>query len=281
MDLQTTLHGYIEVPVSDKLQALLSEHYDHPAAVPVEPKYAATVMLIRDNPIEVFMLRRASTMSFVPNAMVFPGGRVDPTDSDSDMPWAGPSASDWAQEMNCDESVAYPIVVAAAREVFEETGVLLAGPDGTGFADLALDRSWADARNQLVKHEISFASVLRSRNLVLRTDYLGLRARWLTPEYEPRRYDTFFFTALLPEGQTPDASTQEAAEGLWTQAGQMIEASQAGEVLLLPPTASNLAFLANANSAEAFLREHPPINQIMPIPRKSDDGRIIMTYVLP
>ena len=178
---------------------------------PVEPRYAATVMLVRDGSgpggrddvagVEVFMLRRVATMAFAPRTWVFPGGGVDPRDDAHDLPWAGPQPREWAALMGCEEGLARALVCAAVREVFEECGVLLAGPSPeTVVADLR-DPEWDVERAALLSKEQSFAELLLRRGLVLRSDLLSPQGRWVTPDFEPRRYDTFFFAALLPEGQ--------------------------------------------------------------------------------
>ncbi|MCL1838918.1 MAG: NUDIX hydrolase, partial [Propionibacteriaceae bacterium] len=190
-------------------------------ASPATPRLAATVMLLRyqksesgvatsfNQQVEVFMLRRASTMAFASNAVVFPGGQVAESDCDLDVSWIGPDASYWARRMNCDEVTARSLVVAAIREVFEETGVLFAGSDSQSVACELDSGSWADERKRLTRTDESFAAVLRRHDLALRADLLGLRSNWLTPESSPMRYDTFFFAAMLPDGQEPDANTSE------------------------------------------------------------------------
>ena len=146
-------NGAIETIPNEKVLASIGDHIDNPIPDPPTPKLAATVMLVRDSKpgqtkyriddgvfppdfpnnqnVEVFMLRRVNTMDFLPDAVVFPGGRVDERDSNPDLPWCGPSPKDWAELLGVSEDDARRIVVAAAREVFEECGVLLAGPDAT------------------------------------------------------------------------------------------------------------------------------------------------------
>ncbi len=141
----------------------------------------------------MFMLRRVKTMEFVPDAVVFPGGRVDDRDSNPNLPWCGPTPAEWAELMGCTEDVARRVVVAAAREVFEECGVLLAGPDEHSVVQDLSDPSWQEDRTALENHEIAFADMLILRGLVLRTDLLGLISNFCTPEFETKRYDTFFF----------------------------------------------------------------------------------------
>src|SRR6476469_10175749 len=98
------------------------------------PRRASTVMLLRDGDAgpEVFMLRRVSAMEFAPSMMVFPGGGVDERDGEPNLPWAGPSPSEWAVRLGCSASDAQMFVAAAVREVLEECGVLLAGPSADG-----------------------------------------------------------------------------------------------------------------------------------------------------
>jgi 8-oxo-dGTP pyrophosphatase MutT (NUDIX family) len=272
---------------------MVGAHIESGTPVPVTPRQAATVMLVRGGsprpgtaagataPVEVFMLRRARTMAFAPDAIVFPGGRVDDLDADPDLPWAGPSARRWARRLDCDEATARALAVAAARELFEETGVLLAAPDETGELPGPLPQAWAEDRSRLARHEESLAAVLARRELVLRADWLGLRSRWLTPEFEPRRYDTFFFAALAPKGQSPDADTLEAAGGGWMRPEQVIADADGDKILLLAPTAYNLAHLASAASAEAFVAERPTVRRIMMAPKTKPDGEIVLACVLP
>ena len=174
-------NGAIETIPNEKVLASIGDHIDNPIPDPPTPKLAATVMLVRDSKpgqtkyriddgvfppdfpnnqnVEVFMLRRVNTMDFLPDAVVFPGGRVDERDSNPDLPWCGPSPKDWAELLGVSEDDARRIVVAAAREVFEECGVLLAGPDATSTVTDLSDPSWDANREALVAHEIAFADL--------------------------------------------------------------------------------------------------------------------------
>lgn len=245
-------------------------------------RYAATVMLVRDgvSGVEVFMLRRVSSMEFAPRAWVFPGGGVDPRDDAPDLPWAGPSATEWAQRLGCDESLARSMVAAAVREVFEECGVLLAGPTAdTVVADLRAPE-WDDERAALLAREQSLSQLLLRRGLVLRSDLLGVRARWVTPPFEPRRYDTFFFSALLPEGQVPDDDTTEADVADWTVPGVLLEQLATGAAMMLPPTVVCVESVAAATSAAGFVAQSGSMRAIEP--RLVEvDGRVVMQADLP
>ena len=152
-------------------------------------------------PVDVFMLRRASTMAFTPDAVVFPGGGMDARDVECAVPWAGPSPEQWARLMSCTEPEARGIITAAAREVFEESGVLLASaPDGAAPIDERGDHWACRARGRGHAAASPSGNFLRERGLVLRSDLMRLRSHWVTPESEARRYDTYFFLARLPEG---------------------------------------------------------------------------------
>ncbi|HEY5249538.1 MAG TPA: NUDIX hydrolase, partial [Dermatophilaceae bacterium] len=182
---------------------------------------AATVMILRDRAgsggkgVDVFMLRRTSSMEFAPRMMVFPGGGVDPRDADPSLPWSGPTPAEWARLLIADEATARELVVAAVREVFEECGVLLAGPDAHSVVGDVSGPTWQAQRAALLSRHLSLAQMLIGRGLVLRSDLLRARAHWITPEFEPKRYDTRFFAALLPAGQIADDQTTEADHADW------------------------------------------------------------------
>jgi 8-oxo-dGTP pyrophosphatase MutT (NUDIX family) len=233
---------------------------------PVTPRRAATVMLLRDTdqgPV-VHMLRRRASMAFAGGAYAYPGGGVDPRDDDRQVRWAGPSRAVWAARLGVDESAAQAIVCAAVRETFEEAGVLLAGPtEDTVVGDTTGD-DWEKDRAALAGHELSFAEFLDRRGLVLRSDLLGAWARWITPEFETRRYDTFFFVAVLPEGQRARDVSTEADRTVWTRPADAAAGYDSGELLMMPPTISTLrtleAFPAAADAlAAAPERDMTPV----------------------
>lgn len=242
---------------------------------PVPTKLASTVMLVRDDegPLEVFMLRRVSSMAFAPSMHVFPGGGVDRRDAEDELPWAGPAVEEWAETLETDEASARMLIAAAVREIFEETGVLLASPvvDEGSAPHLAPDVA-ADLRARLVAHEISFGQVLLEHHLVLRSDLLRYRAHWITPEAEPRRYDTRFFVAAVPEGQDPDGETSEADLSEWTRPSVAIGAFEDGDVMLMPPTLVCLEQLAHVSTVSAALSQDLPIAAVMPRLVETDAG---------
>ena len=199
---------------------------------------AATVVVVRDGAkgIEAYLLRRQPSMAFAPGMYVFPGGGVDEADRDADISWVGPPASEWATRFGCSEDVARGLVCAAVRETFEESGVLLAGPDEHSIVADTSAASFQEARLALEAHELTFGAYLAGAGLVLRTDLLGAWAHWITPTFEPRRYDTRFFVAVLPEGQAVGELAREADRAEWAPLSDVLVAVDAGSSAMLPPT---------------------------------------------
>lgn len=235
---------------------------------PLVPRPAATVMLVRDDPdgIAVFLMRRHAKMEFAAGTMVFPGGGVDERDRNADLErrgaWAGPPPQWWAQRFGIEPDLAEALVCAAARETFEESGVLFAGPAGDPEGIVGDASIFADARRALADGTLSFADFLRRENLELRSDLLRPWANWVTPEAErTRRYDTYFFVAALPDGQRADGENTESDRAGWTTPQAAIDDFSAGRSFLLPPTWTQLDSLAGRTVAEVLAVER----QIVPV----------------
>jgi len=252
---------------------------------------AATVMILRErhsangsgtqgNGVDVFMLRRSSTMDFAPRMMVFPGGGVDPRDADPSLPWAGPSPAEWGRVLIADEATARELVVAAVREVFEECGVLLAGPDVDSVVGDVSGPAWQAERESLLSHEFSLAQMLIGRGLVLRSDLLRVRAHWITPEFEPKRYDTRVFAALLPSGQIADDKTSEADHADWTDPARLLEDYTSGAAQMLPPTVVCVEQVAAVASVAEFLAAEVRMEPITPVLTQAD-GAVVIRCTLP
>lgn len=226
---------------------------------PAAPRRASTVLLLRDadgGPVDggprVHMLRRRASMAFAGGAYAYPGGSVDGRDERS-VGWAGPSRAQWAARLGVGESVAQAVVCAAVRETFEEAGVLLAGESPTTIVADTTGEDWEADRAALVARELSFADFLARRGLVVRSDLLGAWARWITPEFEPRRYDTWFFVAVLPEGQRTRNASTEADRTVWIRPAEAAAGYDRGELLMMPPTISTLRSLLSYETAAAAL----------------------------
>ncbi|MDW8807099.1 NUDIX hydrolase [Streptomyces scabiei] len=222
---------------------------------PVTPRRAATVMLLKDTadaPV-VHMLRRRASMAFAGGAYAYPGGGVDPRDDDHQIGWAGPTRAWWASRLGVGENDAQAIVCAAVRETYEEAGVLLAGPDSETVVGDTTGDDWEADRAAVAARELSFAEFLERRGLVLRSDLLGAWARWITPEFESRRYDTWFFVAALPQGQRTRNASTEADRTVWIRPGDAADGYDKGELLMMPPTIATLRRLAEYDTAAAAL----------------------------
>jgi 8-oxo-dGTP pyrophosphatase MutT (NUDIX family) len=177
----------------------------------------------------------------------FPGGTVDPRDAGADMRWAGPSPAQWAHRLGQPEAAAQAIVCAAVREVFEEAGVLLAGSSESSVVGDVSGDDWEAQRAALVDRRLGFADFLHARDLILRGDLLAPWSRWITPEFEPRRYDTYFFLARLPDGQVTRNVGGEADLVTW------LRPADRGGLPMLPPTQITLAQVAAHESVETLM----------------------------
>jgi len=214
-------------------------------------------MLLREGAdgLQVFVMHRVAEMAFAPSVTVFPGGGVDP--SDHDRPdWSGPDACWWASALARDEGVASALVVAAARELFEETGVLL--------ADGPLPEP---SRLAVAEHRSSLREAMHAHSLMLRSDLLQPWANWITPADRVRRYDTFFFCAALPAGQQPQLLTTEAESARWARPADLLAEHQAGRLAMMPPTLAMLIDLQQAGTLDAVMHQQRILVPLVPVVR--------------
>ncbi|MGK3943643.1 NUDIX hydrolase [Streptomyces caeruleatus] len=248
---------------------------------PAEPRRAATVMLLKDSAAGtvVHMVRRRASMAFAGGAYAYPGGGVDPRDDDHQIHWAGPTRAWWAARLGVDETTAQAIVCAAVRETFEEAGVLLAGPTAETVVGDTTGAQWEADRAALVDRELSFAEFLERRGLVLRSDLLGAWTRWITPEFEPRRYDTWFFVAALPRGQRTRNASTEADRTVWIRPQDAADGYDKGELLMMPPTIATLRQLVpHATAADALAAASD--RDLTPVLARARlvDGEIVLSW---
>jgi 8-oxo-dGTP pyrophosphatase MutT (NUDIX family) len=209
------------------------------------PRLASTVLVLRDTTgsPEVFMVRRHEGTAFMAGAHVFPGGAIDPADHDADESWCDGVAHATTQlaELPVDDAVAHH--VAAARELFEEAGVLLARDADGGFVSLAggdAHARFADYRHELHRGGQRFRAILEGERLRLALDTLVHFAHWVTPPVDTRRFDTRFFMTRVPPDQTPAHDDRETTESTWLSAAAAIAGARANELVLPPPTWATL-----------------------------------------
>nr|WP_260173391.1 NUDIX hydrolase [Nocardioides albus] len=237
----------------------MAGEYAEGVRTPVEPRDAATVLLLRPGSAsgpEVYLLRRQLTMGFAAGMAVFPGGGVDVRDAElPDSCWAGPSAGEWARRLGVEESRARALVAAAVRETFEECGVLLAGTSADAVVDDVSGSEWEADRVALESRALSLTELLTRRGLVLRTDLLAPWAAWTTPVFEPKRFATWFFVARLPEGQLTRDVSSESSSVLWLGVADAVAQVEAGELAMMPPTYLNCLEVASIGSEDEVLAD--------------------------
>jgi 8-oxo-dGTP pyrophosphatase MutT (NUDIX family) len=233
-----------------------------PADAPPPPiRDAATVLALRDTEsgIEVFMVRRASRMGFLGGAHVFPGGALDARDSQERLLAisGGFEAVGDLGRIHDDGIHARGLLLAAVRELFEESGILLARSADGDWVDLdeegARTERLAAGRSALSARGGDFAALMAEDGL--RVDVSGLRffAHWITPEREKRRFDTRFFLARAPERQSARHCDVESSEGEWITPQRALDRYRAREIELVPPTIASLECLCDFGTVDAAL----------------------------
>lgn len=232
---------------------------------------AATVLLVRDEPqadggtaLEVFMVRRHADSGFVGGHHVFPGGVVDQADRDPQ----------WAERCRGEPD---PFAIAAARELLEEAGVLLA-VDRTGGPGVSLDPAQIAAMAKAVHSGAAhFIDLCGESDLVLRVDDLVLWSHWITPVGEPRRYDTRFFVAVAPPDQEAFHDELELTAGSWGAPSSFLEQHREGAIQMILPTVATLHSIKGFPTTRELLvaaSARGPIVPTAPELRRADDGTV-------
>lgn len=233
------------------------------APAPVRP--AASVLLVRPGrraPIEVYMIRRQASMRFLGGFYAFPGGKVDPADAEAALlaRCRGLAAADVeAIFPRQGDLPALAYWVTAARELLEETGLLVAS-DGEGrpiaTADPAVAAIVAGMRQALVGEGGRLADLLAAVDWYLDVAPLRYLSHFITPPSSPIRFSARFFLAPVPAGQAPRLFTEETSEGLWIEPAEGVKRYEAGEMPMAEPAESGLRYLAGFASLEALWQAH-------------------------
>jgi len=254
----------------------------------VEPKDAATVMLVRDAAagMEVFMLRRNLASVGWSGLHLFPGGAVDEEDRHADLEHVcrGRSEEQASAILGVD-SGGLAFWVAAVRECFEEAGVLLAC-DAEGhvisFADDATSARFEKHRAAVDTGERRLLDVCRAEGLTINAGAMHYFSHWITPVGAPRRYDTRFFVAAAPPEQVPLHDDREAIAQLWVRPGDALSRHAAGELEMIPPTVENLKGIARFDRTADLLAAAAAIAEVPTIlPRLADDSVTGVRILLP
>jgi len=185
------------------------------------------------------MVRRHEGTAFMGGAHVFPGGRVDASDHHADTTWCDglEHAQRQLASVTADEARAYH--VAAARELFEEAGVLLARSANGQFVSLAgadAHARFKQYRSDVHKGTATLRAIVEREALRLAVDSLMLFAHWVTPPIDTRQFDTRFFVTRAPPEQTPAHDETETTHSGWMTPSGAIRQSESGAIVLPPPT---------------------------------------------
>ncbi|MGH1420380.1 MAG: NUDIX hydrolase [Hyphomonas sp.] len=237
-----------------------------------EPRLSATVLLVRDSDtaLEVLMVKRHHQIDFVAGALVFPGGKS--SDDDTSPEWDAYTDGDYGP-------VQQDARIAAVREAFEESGLLLArhkenrGPGAELVGAEVADRL-GPHRAAVDRGEESFLELIKKNDLVLALDSLVLFGHWITPKMMPKRFDTYFYVAPAPLTQAARHDGRETTDSVWLGATQALEQAEAGEANIIFPTRMNLKKLARAknvtDAVEQFSTEQ--VVTVEPVAGKNDSG---------
>ena len=240
----------------------------------VAPRPASTTLLLRESAasreIEVFMMVRHHQIEFNSGALVFPGGSVDEGDREIVA----------RRELHGGEGLdagALAFRVAAIRETFEESGILLACQQGSrALIDARRAAEIAAAyRAPLCEGKATFLDVLTDNKLWLALEELVPYAHWITPEGMPKRFDTWFFLAAAPAEQLGAHDGRESTDSIWVSPREALEGGESGRFKLPFPTTRNLIKLGKQGSVTAALEDArgKPIVTVMPVMTRHNGGR--------
>ena len=240
----------------------------------VKARMASTVLLTRDGEqgLELFMVVRNHQIDFASGALVFPGGSVDPSDHDSRLRSLVDGVAGLSDEM-------LGLMVAAAREAFEECGVLLARASGS--VDL-VDGARAQElglkyRKELEANRIGMADIAEMEGLRLALDRLVHFAHWITPPHMPKRFDTHFFLTETPSDQLLAHDGHESVDSVWIRPIDACKEADEGKRTIIFPTRLNIEKVGRSQTvAEALgAARAAKVVTVQPISEMVEGGRIM------
>jgi len=239
---------------------------------------ASTILLLRDSAgpdgngeIEVFMMVRHYEIDFNSGALVFPGGSVDAGDHEIcgklELYSGGEGLDRTARSFR----------IAAIRETFEESGILLAKPRGSTPLVDARRAGEIEAlhRTALCEGKTTFLKVLTDNGMLLTLDELVPYAHWITPEGMPKRFDTWFFLTAAPPEQVGAHDGKESTDSIWISPREALAGGESGRFKLPFPTTRNLIKLGKHGTVKSALGEarQSKIVTVMPVMTKLNGGR--------
>jgi len=239
-----------------------------------EASLSATILLVRDGGagLEVFMVQRHHRIDFATGAMVFPGGKLEPGDHDPSLR---------ARSSGCEAlgDAELALRAGAIRETFEEARVLLARRRGKAALLSGPEVLEIEARHRaaIEAHAIEIPELLREEDLELACDGLVPFAHWITPEFMPKRFDTWFFLVAAPADQIAVHDGREGVDSLWIRPADAVAEAESGRRTIIFPTLLNVKKLGrSASVAEALsAARREPIVTVLPQVASTDHGRVL------
>ena len=244
-------------------------------------RQAASVIFVRDgdNGLETILTYRPGSSPL--GVVAFPGGTALPGDDEA-ASWVGPGAEYWEEQFHfSDVTQARRSVMAAVRESFEETGILLAGEDDQDVVERSSTPELMAWREAVASQDKSFSHFLTSSGLSVRADLLRPVARWQSPDFFLKRYDIAYFSTALPVGQDPKLLLGKGVWGDWLNVRELLEAKDTSELgdrigqpntvgrtldqLITPGVMCLLESLAKAQTSVAWLSKRRNIEVMKPV----------------
>ena len=232
----------------------------------------------------VLLVKRTHSAGFVPGAYVFPGGRVEGADLDSDvlaraggLTWERAAGRMRLHDANPPAAAYYS---AALREAFEETGILV-GRTGNGnpLPTAAASASVLEVRDKLLRGACSFAQALGDLDVFIDDDAIEYIGHWITPVGEPQRYDTRFFAAAVGPESEPALHIQEALKAIWLRPAEALDRAREGSLPMVLPTIKTLEsvseFATTSEVLQAFRSRRVP--SVLPRLVRTPNGASIKT----
>lgn len=274
-------------PIPPSQQDCARAWLDQGACDQAPAKPAAAVVFVRDgaNGVETFMTYRVKSPM---GRVAFPGGLGVHQDY-APLGWVGPGGEYWAKSFAQEDlGATSAVVVTAIRELFEETGVLLAGDNELSTIELTSGHECMTSRQSVAQQEKIFADYLERRGLKIRADLLKPLARWQSPGFFHKRYDVHYFTCAVPVGQSPSLLAGKGIWGRWVSARDLIAAPSSTALgdeigqpdtvgvpfqeLVTPGVMYLLEQLAGASGAVAFLSKRRQVSLYLPEVKRDVTG---------
>jgi 8-oxo-dGTP pyrophosphatase MutT (NUDIX family) len=241
---------------------------------PVPAALSATILLVRDGArgLEVFMVQRHHRIDFATGAMVFPGGKLEEGDFDAALRGRARGAEGLS-------NAELALRAGAIRETFEEARVLLARRRGQEALLSGAELRAVEVRHRaaLEGHALRLPELTAAEDLELACDRLVPFAHWITPEFMPKRFDTWFFLVAAPADQIAVHDGHESVDSLWLRPSDAVAEAGAGRRMIIFPTLLNLKKLGRAASvAEALgAARREPIVTVLPRVVETERGRVL------